>query len=154
MEELKKNAEKARVSQTLDSITKYIHEISDSCDHRLKWSIRCDVLEQITIMSYFGLLILCISLNVSDAVRDNATDAMFFVVLMAIIRSWKANRLWREKEGEWTGATNVLRLLGMLPPEDGGRERKKRRTWNEGVEMVKSWAAEKKAKMNKGFATT
>lgn len=152
MEQLKENAEKAKVIQTLDAVSKYIHEISESCDHRLRWSLRCDILEGIAFFGYWTILTTALFMDAPDDVRRICMDFAFLVVLVAMFRSWKATRLWREKEGEWTGATKMLQLFGMLPPDKEKGIKNKKKLWSEGIEMVKRWAEEKAAQLKKGFA--
>ena len=151
-ERLKQNTEKSKVVQTLDAVGKYIHEISESCDHRLRWSLRCDVLEGIALLGYWVILTTALFMNAPDDVRRICTDLALGVVLVAMFRSWKATKLWREKEGEWVGATKMLQLFGMLPPDKERGIKNKKKLWSEGMEMVKRWAAEKAAQLKKGFA--
>lgn len=152
MEELKANTEKAKVHQTLDAIGKYIHQLSDECDERFKMTLRADALVMFTFVGYFAVMLIALFGDLPYEVRRMHTELIFCVELVAIFRSWYFTKQWREKEGEWTGATQILRLLGMLHPEKERGVKNKKKLWSEGMAMVKRWAEEKAAQMKKGFA--
>lgn len=152
MQQLKENADRALVQQKLNAIAEYMLDLSKSCLHRLEWSIRCDKLEAFAFLGYFVILLTSVWLDTSREFHRTVMDLAFFVVMIAIIRSWNANKLWREKEGEYTGATNILRMLGMLPDVPPPGERKKRKVISEFFGTMKAWATEKAAQMKKGYA--
>lgn len=55
--------------------------------------------------------------------------------------------------GEFYGAIRILEILGMLPPSKNGTpERKKRRAWAPGIDMVKSWFTQKQKVQKEAYA--
>ena len=152
-EELKANTVRSLVRQRLDAISEYIKELMDSCEHRRRWAVRCDILVNIAFLGNLALIAIVLTLDVPETVNDIASQLLFMVFIVAMVREWKARKRWHVKEGEWNGAIHTLKLLGMLPdtPEPGVRKRK-RRTFKEGVDMVKQWAITKQKARDTAYA--
>lgn len=152
MEELKQNAEQAKVKQTLDGISAYMDQLVEECDIALKKSLRADSLLMLTFAGYFAVLTIAVFADLDPMIRRLHTELMFMVELVALFRQFYFTKVWREKEGEWTGFCNTLRILGMLPPRGEKGIKNKKKLWSEGIAMVKRWAEEKAAELKKGFA--
>lgn len=138
MQKLKEETERQYVKQRLDEIGKYIEELADECHARFLYTMRCDILETICFVAYWAVLVMIIFLDVPQWVRDNATGMMFLVWLVAIFRGWYHNKRWREKEGEWEGATRVLKILGMMKEMPPAPPRKKHE-WHPFAGLVETW---------------
>lgn len=152
MEQLKENAEKSKLVQTLGDVSKYLDSLMEECSTRLKASFRADGLVLFTFFGYFAVLIVALFGNLDPVIRRLATELTFMVELVAIFRSWHFTKRWREKEGEWNGAVNVLRILGMVPPEQERGIKNKKKIFSEGIELVKRWFTQKKEAQEKMYA--
>lgn len=139
MQKLKEEADKQYALQRMEEVGKYLDELSAECLERLKWSLRCDVLEMVAFISYWVILITGILMDAPEWVADLSTDLMFIVLIVAVGRSWGASARWREKEGEWKGAVTVLRKLGMLKDYDGGNSRKRVKKFDLKKLVAETW---------------
>ena len=152
MENLKKAADASKVAQTFDGISKYIDRLSDECDERIKKSLRADTLMLFTFVGYFAVMLVALFGDLDPVIRRLHTELIFLVELIAVFRAWHFTKEWRAKEGEWDGAINVLRLLGMLPEAKDRGVKNKKPLFSEGVEMVKRWFTQKKEAQEKVYA--
>ena len=153
-EELKKNTEQAYMLQRIEAVRQYIHKISEESIVLMKATFKADAIEGTFFLVYFISLIALYWFDVPADTRRVILDYAFLAAVFAMLHAWKVRAQWREKEGEWIGATTALAKLGILPerPEDGDRIKRKRKIWSEGIAMVKRWAEEKAAELKKGFA--
>lgn len=124
MEELKKNADAALFKQRTDEIHKYLVYLIDETLRLGTWSMRCSLLELFSFIGYWVIWVVAIFGDVPDEFRRTMLDFAFLVLLVAMFRGAYHYRKWREAEGEWRGATNVLRKMGVPLPEEGDGDRK------------------------------
>ena len=132
-EDLKREAERVRIQEQFDAISAYITrlnaKIEETSQHH-KWSSR------LYIAAWLAWV-------VAAWLPDNLHYLFTMIFLMTLIYDqFRFCRLMRAY-GEFRGCIETLRLLGMIPPADGESERKKR-TWKEGLEIVKGWMTQKK----------
>lgn len=91
------------------------------------------------LFGYWAVLITGIFMDAPKDVRDITTDLAFLVWAITIVRGWSARTKWREKEGEWTGAIEILRRLGMMPDRPEGEGRKRKREFHPFAGLAALW---------------
>ena len=71
--------------------------------------------------------------------------AFMVVFLVAMFNDSHRHSQLRRAMGEFLGAIEVLKLLGMIPDLDGDSDRKKVTLWERGAELVKGRRRKEKA---------
>lgn len=144
MEQLKKNAEEQLANQKLNEISKYLEHLLATGDKTYYWRIRAGRLVDIVFFSYIGLLWLEVWLETPELIRDIANHSWFVILVITIARDFLLNAKHIHAVGEWQGAVKTLEILGILDHRTKRGNPRKKRVWEEGVNMVKSWFEKKK----------
>lgn len=85
--------------------------------------------------------------------RDpSANNLMELIFIMTIFYQGYCRQRTAGLIGEFMGAIRTLEILGFLPPTISRGNRKKKRLWSEGADLVKRWAASKKMTQEKVYA--
>ncbi len=140
-EDLKKGVEESRARQQFEAINNYLDTLSaniDETSRHHKWSSR------LYMAAWLAWVI-------AAWLPDNLHYLFTMIFLMTLIYDqFRFCRMMRAY-GEFRGCIETLRLLGMIPPVGGDRERKKR-TWKEGLDIVKGWMTQKKKMQDTAYA--
>lgn len=142
MEELKKNTEMAKVAQQFTELSQYIEKLGGAIDEALR---RRKTSSRIYILTWLAWVI-------AGLFNHLLGDLFESVFILALIYDAYRFAILRSAFGEFRGAMEVLRILGMLPPRPDPREKKKRAIFSEGIEMVKRWASSKKKAQEEVYA--
>lgn len=144
MEKLKAETQKQYAIQRMEDVGAYLDELIEKTHEKFKWSVRCDMLDLFCFVGYWVIMTTALFMDTPDEFRRGALDWAFLVMLVSIFRSWNATKEWRETEGEWTGATEVLRRLGMLNDKPEGGQRKRKVEKHPFAGLTESWSRTKK----------
>lgn len=138
-ENLKKGVMESKARQQVDAVSAYLDTLTKRIDESEKretdaWRIYFIVWLAWMIIGFTG-----------NAIAEEGFQTLFFLALIySFIRTTNAQKAY----SEFFGAIEILRILGMIPPRSGGKDRKRVRFWEEGASIVKGWF-EKKEKAQK-----
>jgi len=140
-EELQQKARLQKAHQQVEAVSRYLDELTENiveAGEKRKWSVRI----------YFVIWLAWIIVPIFYHDLNGLFTIFFFFGLV-----YDSLCFTREMSAlsEFKGAIKMLELLGYIEPRGGSRSTKKR-FWEKGVEMVKSWTEKKKKLQDKAFA--
>jgi hypothetical protein len=140
-EELKKNTEAQKTQQIVKEMSDYMdyltYRIEVARRHKRNSSI-------MYLIVWFTWIFAPIWLG-----HGGLFTILFF---FALVIDCTFTSLLAEAKAEFKGMINTLRILGYISSDHDGERSRKKRFWEKGVEMVKSWATKKKKLQDKVFA--
>lgn len=133
MQDLKKEAERVKTQEQFDALSAYVDTLSATITYTSKRH------RDSSLIYIATWIVWCLSSFLDNDVHYIFTMAFIFALIYDQFRFSRMMRAY----GEFNGCIETLRLLGMIPPAKGDTERKKR-TWAEGLDIVKGWFVQKK----------
>jgi ABC-type multidrug transport system fused ATPase/permease subunit len=140
-EQLKRNAAAQKAQQQFEEVSAYFDSLVAAAMAAIR---REAAFAAAYALAFAGLWVAVLAVGVGAAPEWVATAANF-AFLLAMVLSFTATTRRVDAVAEFVGVVRVLRMLGMLPPAPPEAPRRRRRVWREGVDMVREWAAKRKA---------
>ncbi len=132
-EQLAENAEAQRGQQRIDELNAYLVRLMANVDR--------------TKAKLLGAMVAYAVAFAATLVTLYAFPVFMIAFLYNVYRVIEGHKALSEARG----AVEVLKILGMVPP-DRPRGGKRRRFWEAGYDMVRRWVAEKRAAREKAYA--
>lgn len=141
-EDLKKATEESKFRQQMEAVSAYLDRMSATILETQK----AHKISSAIYMVAWGLWI------ASSFAPDWTYHPATMLFIMALIYDqFRFVRMMRAY-AEFRGCIETLRLLGYLPPQNEGGEKKKRKILSEFRDMVKSWATKKQKARDEVYA--
>lgn len=142
-EDLQKAVKESKGRTQMERISNYLDDLMariDSCHERERssWIIYAVAWGSWVLSAFFN--------------ENHGSTLMGMVFIVALMYQSTCTTITRRALGEFIGAIKILEILGMIPPMSGGNNRRKRSVWNDGIDMVKMWAAHKKQVQEKVYS--
>jgi hypothetical protein len=144
MEQLKQNADDALKQQRITALNDYLDVLSKRIDECLKKD-----------RDSWYVFLLCwlmwMAMSFVPVLKPLEPIGLLFYFGGWAYTGWHGRNLSRAF-GEFRGAIKVLEILGFIQPHDHDGDRKRRRVWSEGADIVKGWFTSKKKAQDAAYA--
>lgn len=141
-EDLKKAAMESKQRQTVKEVGEYLDRLTDEIS-------RCHKKNRNSLILYTIVWLAWVAAGIWKPELDRTLEMIFIFAL--IYNSYRFAQL-RRAHGEFQGAIEILRILGLIPPHNNGdRQVKNKEVESPFRDMVKSWFTEKKEAQEKVF---
>lgn len=142
-EQLKKETERQYAKQRTDELITYIETLNRAVDVR-----------RTKLLKATGVFVLAWVVWIGSGVLVGGATAFgigFALYFMALFYTHYHDKQYEKAKSELYGAWRVLEILGMAETRNHWR-RKKRRSWKEGADIVRSWFKKKKQAQQGAYA--
>lgn len=142
-DELKKNIEQEKLKQMVDRMSLYLDELSETIQEAKRLHDKSKIIYLIAWLAWVASSILS---------REFYQIFTLIFIFALIYDQFRYSQMMGAVK-EFRGAVKTLEILGYIRPrEDDGETSTKKRFWEKGADLVKSWTAKKKKVQDKVFS--